>query len=137
MDLKIAESLYLNLELLIKDLNNVSSTIQLLSCNGCGCNSEVNSEDRYGAYGGAYGGATKKDWIAGVLIGSIIVGAISVIAMLIFAFMAEYQRSKEKKFDEKGNPIEHVETSGEKYLTYSFYTFVASIITGVISGFMS
>ena len=40
MDLKIAESLYLNLELLIKDLNSVSSTIQLLSCNGCGCNSE-------------------------------------------------------------------------------------------------
>jgi hypothetical protein len=39
MDLKIAESLYLNLELLISDLNSVSSTIQLFSCKGCGCNS--------------------------------------------------------------------------------------------------
>ena len=37
MDLKIAESLYLNLELLISDLNSVSSTIQFFSCNGCGC----------------------------------------------------------------------------------------------------
>ena len=37
MDLKIAESLYLNLELLRSDLNSVSSTIQFFSCNGCGC----------------------------------------------------------------------------------------------------
>ncbi len=37
MDLKIAESLYLNLELFISDLNSVSSTMQFFSCNGCGC----------------------------------------------------------------------------------------------------
>ena len=64
MDLKIAESLYLNLELLRSDLNSVSSTIQFFSCKDCGCVRMDTSDAR-----GEGLGEGRREVIAGLRLG--------------------------------------------------------------------